>query len=695
MLFLQNRDPIDFAMQQGTTNKASEISFEEFAPATYAEWREAAVAALKGADFDKKLFTKLVDGITLDPIYNADNVTHPIEEPGEFPYRRGTRALGYREQPWLIAQSFAACSPESFNRKAKQELDGGCTALNIVLNCKEGPKLRTLADWKTALDGIVADSLPVFVTPGTCGMGVLAMYVEAAKAQGADTKALKGGVLYDPIAKLATKGSFCAGMGFCGAKKQLVSMMQWALANTSSDFATVGVSGLPWHNAGASAMQEVAAMLASAVTYLRVLDAAGISVDDAAPRFRFTVGIGNNLFLEIAKIRALRMLWAQIVKASGGSDEAAKIKLHARTSSWTVSKVDPWVNMLRGTAQSFSAVMGGVDSLDVVPFDAAVRRPDEFARRIARNVQLILQGECNLDKVVDPAGGSYYIENLTDTVAKESWKQFQSIEAEGGIIAALKAGTLQKSIEATAAKRYEFADQRRQAIVGVNKYVNLDEQPLETPECPAHGKKEGTCACHASSAPAALSGASMEDVLAAAATSTTCGIQEALTAIYACPVGVSVEPLAPRRISERFERLLDKAAVYQARNGSRPQIFLATMGPLRQFKARADFSQDFLRAGGFDATYSTGYKTVQEAADAAVASGLGACVICSTDDTYGDIVPEFCKLVKAARPDMTILLAGYPVDQVAAFKEAGVDMFIHVKANCHDVLETLQNKLGL
>lgn len=683
-------------MQQGNEKQASEVSFEEFAPATYAEWRDAAVEALKGADFDKTLFTKLVDGITLNPIYNAEDVKTAIDEPGQFPYRRGTRPLGYRSKPWDIAQGIQACSPEGFNKKALEELSKGGTAVNITLNCKKGVKLSNLADWNTALKGIDLAATPVYVSLGSCGLATLSMLAEAARNNGYGSKTLKGGVLFDPLGKLVMKGSICGGMGFCGAKKQMASMMKWALANTTDDFATIGVSGLPYHNAGASAFDEVAAMIATAVTYLRAMEAAGFSVDQVAPRIRFTVGVGSNLFLEIAKIRALRMLWAQIVVACGGSEESAKIKLHAATSSWTISKVDPWVNMLRGTAQAFSAVIGGVDSLDVTPFDAGVRRPDEFARRIARNVQLILQGECNLDKVVDPAGGSYYIETLTDEVARESWKRFQKIESEGGMVSALKTGSVQKDINATAAKRFEFADQRRQTYVGVNRYVNLEEKPLETGACPAKGADAGApkC-CHADAAEVALQGDSVEDVTAVLGSATTCGIQKALAGIYACPVGITVEPLPVRHATERFERLLDKAVAYQAKTGSRPKVFLATMGPLRQYKARADFSQDFLRAGGFDTMYPAGFKTVQEAADAAVKSGLGACVICSTDDTYGDIVPEFCAAVKAAKPDMTIMLAGYPKEQVPAFEAAGVDMFIHVRANCHDVLDTLQNKLGI
>lgn len=681
-------------MQQGTTNTASEINFEEFAPATYAEWRSAAESALKGADFDRTLITKLVEGLALQPIYNESDVASCPGNPGQFPYRRGTTALGYTIKPWEVAQAIPACSAKTFNEHALQELKTGGTALTIKLNCGGGLKLRNAEAWSTALAGIELDCIPVYTFAGGCGLGILGMYVNEYTKRGLRLDKMTGGVLYDPIGKLVGKGKLCGGKGICAYYDQLASMTKWVIANTKN-FQSIGVSGLPYHNSGCTATEEVAIMIATAVAYLRALEERGISISDAAPRIRFTTGIGSNVFLEIAKIRALRELWAKVVVACGGSEESAKINLHAVTSTWTLSKVDPWSNMLRGTAQAFSAAIGGVDSLEVTPFDAAVRRPDEFSRRIARNLQLVLQGECILDRVVDPAGGSYYIENLTDTVEKEAYAIFQSIEAEGGILASLKAGTIQKRINVTAAKRYELVDQRRQTIVGINRYVNLEEESLATASCPAPGAPNKEMGSEES---LALVGNSMEQVLAAIkAGACTCGIQAKLCDCSSCGCDspLDIEAVPARRITERFEELLDKAAAWKKAKGSRPSVFLATFGPLRQFKPRADFTQDFLRAGGFDATYSKGYNSPEEAATAAVASGLGACVICSTDDTYPEIVPAYCAALKAAKPDMLIFLAGYPKEHIAAFEAAGVDGFIHVKANCYETLNTLQNKLGI
>lgn len=680
-------------MQQGNTNKGPnsstevDISFGEFTVPTYDDWRKEAEAALKGADFEKSLVKKVIEGFSTQPIYRAEDIAQQSESlPGQFPYRRGARALGYQEQPWEVAQTIAALTPAEFNERALHDLDRGQTALNITLGCGKcncGLVLRTACDWSAAFKGIALDTVPVYINPGSNGLAVLGMYVNEFKSRDLCSSKMKGGVLYDPLARLAGKGKLNCTLE--NAYDQMAEMTKWASEKDIS-FKTIGVSTLPYHDSGADAIQETAVALSTAVEYLRELEKRGLTIDQAARHIRFSVGLGANLFLEIAKLRALRQLWASVVVSCGGSKESAKINLHGRTSGWSETKVDPWVNILRGTTQAFSGVMGGVDSLDVLPFDHAVRSSDEFARRIARNTQLILQGECNLDKVVDPVGGSWYVEAMTDKLSREIWSLFQTIESEGGMSAAILSGSIQTRINKTAAKRYELIDQRRQTLVGINRYVNLEEKPLDPVELqkPAEccGKKVSLPECTKTvccAAKAAAEGASL------------CQIGDAISGDQS----ITAEALPKRHASERFESLLAKAESYQLQNGKRPQIFFANMGPLRQFKARADFSQDFLRAGGFDCVYTPGFQTPEEAAKAAAESGLGACVICSTDDTYPEIVPAFCAALKAIKPEMKIALAGYPKDYVETFKAAGVDIFIHVRANCYETLASLQSDLGL
>ena len=331
--------------------------------------------ALKGADFDKKLFTKLVEGITLHPIYNKWDEHSPVMPAGQFPYRRGTRALGYVEKPCEIAQSIPASTPEDFNSKILHDLERGLTAVNVQLNCKCGLKLRKQAAWDTALKGLPLDKLPVYITPGSCGLGTLSMFLNTYKSAGFDTAGLRGGVLYDPVGKAVMKGSLCGGKGICAYYDQMAAMTKWAIANAPA-FQTIGVSGLPYADSGASAFEEAGAMLATAVAYLRAMEERGISVDEAAAHMRFTVSIGANLSGS-AKPRPARTLGPH---RQGMRRQRVNPPRSACMPAlfWTLQG-GPLGQPAARSAQAFSAIMGGVDGIDVLPFDAAVRMPDRYS----------------------------------------------------------------------------------------------------------------------------------------------------------------------------------------------------------------------------------------------------------------------------------------------------------------------------
>lgn len=413
----------------------------------------------------------------------------------------------------------------------------------------------------------------------------------------------------------------------------------------------IGVNTQIYHNAGGNAVQELAFGIATGVEYLRQAEKRGQSVDVTAGKMTFVFAIGSDFFMGIAKLRAARLLWAKVVAACGGNAESQKMRIHARTSLWNKSKLDPYVNMLRNTTEAFSAVAGGADVLDVAPFDQVVRTPDEFSKRIARNTQVILAEECHFDHVVDPAGGSYYVETLTAQLANAAWAIFQQIEKEGGMIKALEAGIPQKQVKAVAAKKAEAIAQRRLSLIGVNVYANATEKPLEVTA------DDKPCGCN-------------------------CG-QHGHDFIT-----TNVETLAPVRGAEPFENL--RAAVSAS---DKKKIFLANMGPLRQHKARADFSTGFFQAGGYDVLENRGFQTVDEAAAAAIASGASVAIICSTDDTYPEIVPALVPKLKAA--GLFVVVAGYPTEHIEAFKAAGVDEFIHIRANCFQVLSGIATKLGI
>ena len=409
----------------------------------------------------------------------------------------------------------------------------------------------------------------------------------------------------------------------------------------------IAVNTRLYHNAGGNAVQELAFALATAVEYLRQNEARGVSVEQTAAKITFGFSMGADFFTAIAKLRAARLLWSRIVAASGGSEAAQKMRVHASTSLWNKSKLDPYVNLLRNTTEAFAAVAGGCDSLFVGAFDEVVRKPDEFSERIARNTQVILSEECHFDHVVDPAGGSYYVETLTAQVANAAWAIFQQLEKQGGMLKALQAGVPQQQVKAVAAKKAEAIAQRRLSVIGVNVYANATEKPLEGSD-----PEYSPCKCG--------QGQSMHPV----------------------------ETLSVQRGAEPFEKL--RATV--SASGKR-KVFLANMGPLRQHKPRADFSTGFFQAGGFEVLENRGFQTVEEAAAASAASGAPVTVICSTDDTYPEIVPALAQKLKAA--GQFIVVAGFPKEHVEAFKAAGVDEFIHVRANCYEVLRGIATKLGI
>ncbi len=373
---------------------------------------------------------------------------------------------------------------------------------------------------------------------------------------------------------------------------------------------------------GGTAVQEVAFAWLEGVKILREAAAKGVSVDEIAKSIRFTFAAGGEFFVTLAKLRAARYGWARIVTACGGSEDAARMVIHARTSKWQQSSLDPYNNMLRSAASAYAAVLGGCDSLAVLPFDGVFRAPDEFSRRIAINTQRILREECHADAVADPAGGSWFVENLTREIAEAAWAEFQKSEA----------GEVSATAASAKAQR-DALSKRRRVMVGVNQYANPTEKPLA-------GTKDTSA----------------------------------------------------ERLAGGFEELRANAWAYAAKHGGAPKIFLLTMGPVKQHKARADFVRGFLEPGGFEVVYPTGFDSAESAVKAAKESGALAAVLCSTDETYPDLVPAVLGALGGALP---VILAGYPPDHIESFKAAGIADFIHVKADCGAFLAAWQKKLGV
>ncbi len=698
-----------------------DVPLDEFTPPTDEEWKAACEALLKGAPFEKKMFTKTYEGITFDPMYTRKHTEDILPKgvmPGMGDYLRGVDAAGYIGKPWGIAQACDETLPAENNELLRHEHDKGATIYHIVLDTASrtgvdarqaetvgdtGTSVTTVEDMHVLLTGLDLAKFPLYVYAGANAVPLLALVAAARRASGEDMAEVRGIVGADPIGALAADGKLPASLD--AHYDSLAAAARWATVN-APHLRTVFVRSDVYSNGGANDVQEVASVLATATAYLRALCERGLTIDEAASQIAFAFSMGANFFLQIAKLRAVRPLWAQIVGAFGGSAEAQKMRIHARPALFFKTIYDPYVNMLRNTTEIFSGVVGGIDSFESAPFDEPIRKGDEFSRRIARNVQIMLQEEFGLLQPIDPAGGSWAVETLTRQMKEKIWAEFQRIEKEGGIIAALRAGSLQESVAAVLAARFKNADLRRDRIVGNNMYPNMTETLLETrAEDTAALKAQRTADIdaylsdidvkHRDEALASLRQAhSVDHAVEAALAGAT--IAELMTAVTEGNGAETVTAIAPHRWSERFEHLRRRTEDYKAEKNDNVKIFLANMGPIPQHKARADFTTGFLQVGAFEVLGNDGFKTVEEAADAARASGADAVVICSTDATYPEIVPALAPKLHEVLPKARVFLAGAaPKDLLETYKEAGIDEYISVRANCYEILESLQKQKGM
>jgi len=697
----------------------------EFSPPSYEQWRELVEKQLKGAPFEKKLVTKTAEEISLQPIYLREDgqaYTETLAAPGAFPFTRGTNATGNRLQGSQVGQEFYYPTAQEFNQAVRGDAARGLQSLSLILDeagCrgldpqdaaegqvgKDGISIATLEDLQQALEGLDLSELSLQVRAGSAAIPFISLFSAYLQSKSLSASTLKGSLQLDPVMELAQQGELKQSLTAAyDGMKQLVT---WSRKN-ASDFKVLGIDARPYAESGGSAVQELAFVTATAVTYIRALLERGLSIDEIAPCISFTFSMGPDFFMEISKFRAARSLWAQVIDAFGGNETSQQLHLQASNASWNKTIHDPYVNMLRTTTETLSGVIGGCDSISVSPFDSLMGLPNDFSRRIARNTQIVIQEESHVDKVIDPAGGSWFIENLTDELATKAWGLFQEVEQEGGILQALQKGKIQEQIVATAEQRSKQVGQRKQVIVGTNMYANLEEDLLESrlpdftalkaqrsEQVTAYIKQRKTSVA---SLLEALSEAAttekLEKATEAAGQGATLG--ELAKAIQSADQEiVQVTALKPHRNSTAYELLRKNAAAFQKKTGEAPKVFLANMGPLLQHKGRTDFVTDFLNPGGFTLISPVGFTSAADAAKAVIESGALVTVICSSDAAYPDFVPEFTKALQAANPEILIALAGYPKDQIEAFREAGVEVFIHIKSENLPLLNQFQAKAGV
>lgn len=620
--------------------------------AALAQWRKTVESELKGVPFEKKLVTRTPEGTALQPLYtrlDLAGVPDLEQAPGVAPFLRGTSANSAVSRTWEYCQEIPAATPTEFNRALHTALMGGQNSVSLPAALVRAG----VDDVLQALDKVAIDCVPVHLDTGAIARPLASHYLAAAERRSIPPGLLTGGITADPLAEWVKNGRLAAPLA-----SQLDALAEWtsAAAVTAPSLRTVGVSTVAWSDAGATATQELAFALAAGVEYLRELARRDVAVATTAARTRFSFAVGPQFFSEIAKFRAFRLLWARAMAAFGAGVVAKDVVVHARTGTWNKTLHDVHVNMLRVTTEACSAVLGGVDSLHVSPFDEVCGTSDEISQRIARNVHTLLAEEFHFTDTADCAGGSWYVEKLTDDFARRAWKLFQEIEALGGYAAALRAGMPQKLVAASAADKDDAISKRRMGLIGTNLFPNLREKP-----------------------PVVKANATAPAVAGLGAV----GCDEITT-------------VKARRAAEGFEELRRAADGFAKRTGARPKVFVAKIGPVKQHKARADFTAGFFAVGGFEMTGKEAFETGEAAAKAAAASGAPIVVLCSTDETYPELVPAFGKTLKAAKPEVALVLAGLPADAAVttAFREAGVDEFIHVRANVREVLAKFLKKIG-
>jgi methylmalonyl-CoA mutase len=633
--------------------------FSEFPPVSTEAWEAQINADLKGKDYDKTLVWRTNEGINVRPYYRDENL-NGLEFvgtlPGQFPYVRGNSRIGNN---WLVRQDIEVVSFTEANQKALDILSKGVTSLGFVFkNCRE----ISVDDLKQLLSGICLEKTEVNFVMTCKNKPLVTSLIAFLKDQKTNPDEVKASVNFDPIGVFTLKGKFCSSEAeaFLRVKEIL------ELSSEFKGVQVIGVNGKNFNNAGASIVQELGFSLAIGAEYLTRLTDNGLDAGAVAPHIRFNFGVGGNYFMEIAKLRAARMLWANIVKAYNPKCEcgkdcdcdnkcsedvclcAGKMHIHSETSIWNKTIYDPYVNLLRTETEAMSATLGGTDSLTIRPFDAVYEQPTEFAERIARNQQSVLKEEAHFDKIADPAAGSYYIETLTASIAEQAWTLFLEIQEKGGFIAAFREGFVQTKVNEMASKRIKAVATRRDNLLGVNQFPNYTEQ----------------ISCDLSS--------------------------QLFEAVDQTDKDAEVETIKFYRSARQLEALRYKTDCFSAKN-KRPKAFMLTIGSIVFSKARAQFSCNFFAVAGYEVVDNNAFETVEEGVKAALDARADIVVICSSDEEYAGFAPVAFSQLKGKA---IFVVAGAPAC-ADDLKAAGIENFISVKTNLLESLTDYNNKLGI
>ncbi len=707
--------------------ESNENFFSEFEKSTYEEWKNAAIAALKGASFEKSMFTQTPEGIELKPIYNKEDIENidflKNEFPGFAPYIRHNKPDGFLGKSWEIAQEINYPLPEDVNKALLTDLNNGQNVIRLVVDRATAQHddfitddvsgmnicVSTIEDFEKIFNNIDITKYPIYIDAGLAGFATAMLFFNYCEKNGINTADLKGGIELDAVSELVTDGY----LPYQISKyyKQVAEFTKW-VNSKAPNFQTIKINTTSFHNAGATAVDELAIAMSYAVLVIDSMIENGLSIDEIAPKMKLQFSIGTNFFMEIAKIKAARLLWAKVIKSYSGNESSQKAFIHTETSFRENSMLDPNVNMLRHTTETFSAICGAADSISVGFYDTMFGLPDDFSRRVSRNTQNVLLHESHLADTVDPVGGSYYIESLTYELAKISWEYFQKIELGGGIMQQLKTGEIQKRIEENFEKRIAALVQRRITILGSNKYPNLYEKPIENVRNYTYDQVDEYVLKFEEFLESRNHG-TIDEMLTELDAHSAKANENTFNLAYNCAkngatsgeifnslrdendIPMTVKPLLIQRSSELFEDLRIQASAYKEEYGNFAKINLICFGAVKEWKGRADFALDFFSVGGFESEINDNINDFESAKAKIIELNPKMICFCSTDDKYAEFVPELASAIKEINPEITIILAGYPKDKIEEYTESGVDYFIHIKANIFETLLELQTSYGV
>ncbi|NOX86319.1 MAG: methylmalonyl-CoA mutase small subunit [Chlorobi bacterium] len=612
--------------------------FQEFPPVTTEEWKKKIIADLKGADYRKKLVWRTPEGFEVEPFYRREDLErlpHPDTFPGKFPFTRGKQVKG---NTWLVRQDIYVADFGAANRKAHDLLDKGVDSIGFRFHPDYVPRPGDIEKLLKEIDGNCIELN--FSTHYPVEM-ISALEQVARKYQWQLDK-LKGSFDFDPFGHFSRYGRF-----YQSKEKDFDTLKQlMEKLSTFPYFHLITVDATLFANAGAGIVSQLGFALSKGAEYLTFLTGEGMDATQAASHIRFQFAVGSGYFMEIARFRAARHLWAHIVNAYGVKESNnPAMFIHCVNSRWNKTLYDPYVNMLRTTTETMSSLIAGVDSMEVLPFDEIFEKPAEFAERIARNQQLILKYESYFDKVSDPAAGSYYIEELTDKLIREAWKLFLETDEKGGYLKAFEQEFIQNRVKDEAKQKSLDIARRKRVLLGINQYPNITEH-LENIDFSVFEEEKETG---------------------------------------------NVKTIKPVRGAVPFELLRLKTDLYAQKN-PRPVVWMLTYGNMAMRNARSQFAANFFGCAGFEIVNNPGFETVEEGIEAAQKANPDIVVICSSDEEYGEtVLPAF----HALKDKMIVVLAGYPEGLVDRLKQEGMEHFIHVRSNLLEELKKYQQLLGI